>query len=265
MSNRRNKKKQDDFKGYVLFLISLTIVGFIVYLFVQESNERIDTDKLTNCPLKGGPARTAILIDTTDSLTRDQSLYLEKRLDEIVKRSETYDRFDIYFLDDKIERLTPTLSVCNPGKGDNKSALTNNVRRIKKNWDKNFYSKISSILNELESVESSNSSPIIEAIKYVSIDAFVGDSSQRKNLIIISDLLQFSKLLSHYNSEYSETTSRDNKNIYASLPYLDDVSVYIMYIVRPAKRNLQTNKHVVFWENLIKESGGRIAAIEMVK
>lgn len=265
MSRRRNKKTKDDTKGYILGFISLLVVGTIGYSFYQESSNRVEIDELTNCPINGSPSRTAILIDTTDSLSRDQSLYLERRLDEIVKKSETFARFDVYFLDQKIEAISPKLSVCNPGEGDDKSELTSNVRRIKEKWQNDFYTKISSLFSELENVPTSDSSPIVEGIKYVSIDAFVGDQSQKKSLMIISDLLQHSSLLSHYNNGYTETASSDSSAINSSLPYLTGVNVNIMYIVRPSNRSLQTNKHLVFWENLIQESGGRVSSIEMVK
>jgi len=49
------------------------------------------------------------------------------------------------------------------------------------------------------------------------------------------------------------------------LPYLDGVSVKFMYVVRPAYRQLQTNKHMVFWENLVRQSHGVVEDVEMVK
>lgn len=259
----RNKRSQDNW-GVILIVIAMTLVVIVGMWFFKEAESRVELDSNTNCPIKGANSVTAILIDTTDSLSRDQALYLNKKLSELVLNSETYDKFDIYFLNETTDKISPSISVCNPGDGNDKSELTNNKRRLKEVWKTTFFDKLSELFSTLREVPQADQSPIIEGIKFVSIDAFVGNEAKNKKLIVVSDLLQHSSLLSHYSDQYSENVA-ESSPISASFPYLEHVDVTLMYVVRPAYRQLQSNKHFVFWENLIRASGGNISSVELVK
>lgn len=265
MSRRRQKKKKQNAIGILLLLVVLTAFGAGAYVYFSKVSARIVLDKETNCPMKGSYKRTAILIDTTDSLSRDQSFYLKKKLDEIVETAELYQRFDVYYLNASSEELAAAISVCNPGDGRDKSTLDSNPRRLKERWREEFFDKVAALFSDLENVPTAEQSPIIEGMKYVSIDAFVSSKSSSKELIVVSDLLQHSSLFSHYTSSYNENEVNSNSNLKSSLPYLDAVSVKFMYVVRPAYRQLQTNKHIVFWDNLVRQSHGVVEDVEMVK
>lgn len=264
MPRRKRKISQNDnSKAYILFTITILIVVSFGLLFISENSNRVQIDDL-NCPLDGSQKITAVLIDATDMLSQVQIRYLENRITQLLKKSLQYQRYEIYFVDPELKTIEPVLAICNPGDGKDKSELTANVRRIKKKWDDEFYTTIKDIFASLKNVPESDSSPIIESLKSLSVNAFVGKEASTKELIIISDLLQFSPIVSHYTQGYSSDISR-NRTLLAEMPYLDGVEVTFLYISRPNAIEFQTNKHVVFWEKLITQSGGYIADVEFIK
>ena len=264
MARRRSiRGESSNNKAYILFSVTILIVVLIAYMLFIESSKRIQLDEI-NCPVSGSQKITAILVDATDKLTPVQIRYLENRITQILKSSLQYQRYEIYFLDSKLEALEPVIAICNPGDGADKSELTSNIRRIKEKWESEFYNSITEIFTSLKSVPEADSSPIIESMKSLSVNAFVGKEAMSKELIVISDLLQFSPLLSHYNQSYSSDLSM-NRRMSTQLPYLDGVEVTFFYISRPTAIEFQTNKHVVFWEKLVNQSGGRFVDLEFIK
>mgnify|MGYP003108496282 CR=1 FL=1 len=262
---RRQAKKKSNFIGMLLILASIIVVVSVGWVFIEKKSTAVEIDEITNCPVEGANSISAIYIDTTDSLSRDQSLFITRTLTKLISGSEKYDKFLIYFLTENAEDLVSKLEVCNPGDGRNASALTSNKRQIEKRWQAQFMNKLSLAFANLKTAPEASRSPIIEGLKYVSTDAFAGFDASSKRVLLVSDLLQHSNLVSHYKSDYGLEDEYFQKNIDNSLPYLENVAVEIFYVVRPENRMLQTNKHIRFWEKVISRSGGYINDLHMVK
>lgn len=263
--SRRHRKRKSNVIGISLIAASLLVVAVVLWLYAEKKSTAVEVDELTNCPLEGADSISAIYIDTTDSLSRNQSLFINRTLTQRISESAKYDKFVIYFLTENPEELVSKLEICNPGDGKDASVLTSNKRQIEQRWQTEFMSKLANIFANLRTAPEASQSPIVEGLKYVSTDAFAGFNASSKEILLVSDLLEHSSLVSHYDSNYKIEDEYFKRNLDNSLPYLDNVGVEVFYVVRPESRSLQTNKHILFWEKLISRSGGYITDLHMVK
>mgnify|MGYP000709866382 CR=1 FL=1 len=269
MSRRRNNKKNADFKG--LLMIGLAFILFIgIGLFSLEQNKNaIDRDKDSMCRKDGVIARdTAIIIDATDNFSTSQALLIKKEIQTILEDALLDEQFTIYILDDQFNNESnpkpAPLPTCNPGNGENKSELTNNVRRLKQRWDKDFYSKLYSSIDNLIGEHSANQSPIMEMLKYASINTMYQSKAKNKRIIIVSDMLHYTKQFSHYSKTPLYESFRKLPYALSVQPHLDNVEVEILYLVRPRDVNIQNRGHIDFWTKLISYNGGKISHVKTI-
>ncbi|MDN7135362.1 hypothetical protein [Pseudidiomarina terrestris] len=265
----RSKRKQRQAKknrvGYAILFAVVIIAAIFGWLFYQAKSEKIVLDPESNCPLTGRYPVTAILIDTTDSLSRDQALYVNRVITQYIRNAQKYEKLSLYFLNENPAEISANLSICNPGDGSDANQLTSNTKMIRDRWEEQFMSRLASQLLTLETVEEGEMSPILEGMKFVSTDAFVGLEASQKKLFVVSDLLQYSPVISHYNNRYDISDDYFVREVDNLLPHLQGVSVELFYVTRPNYRGNQTNKHIMFWEKVVNRSGGILSQIHMVK
>ena len=105
---------------------------------------------------------------------------------------------------------------------------------------------------------SSTSSPIIETIRYVRNKEFPGAadiaSSRRKGdtILIVSDLLQNSDLLSHYRGPLPPTSGLPQSFALD----LAGIEIGVRYLRSKRDGHLQTGDHFAWWRKFFAEAGG---------
>jgi hypothetical protein len=263
-ARRKNKKKQD-VQGKLFFIVGILILGILGFTFYQEKSNEVIRDKVSLCREDGViTTENVILIDATDSFNSTQALMVKKEFKFILDNSEIDSRFSLYVINTNISDEKPLLEICNPGDGGDKSELTSNKRRLLKTWQENFYEKMITQVDFLIDVNVADSSPIMETIKYASVNSFYNSVAKNKKLILVSDLLQHTKNYSNYKESISYDTFSSRSIANSLTPSLNDVEIEILYLYRAKDANKQNRKHIAFWEQYFSEVGAVVTRVKKV-
>lgn len=264
MSRRKiNKKKKDDFLGYVMIAFSTIVLSVGGYYFLSESQKLVSRNKEDNCRNDGVVARESVLlVDTTDSVNPTQYQGIRNKLDTMLENAVVDERISVYTITEDPEKNAPILVTCNPGDGADKSEWTSNKRRLKENWEKKFKTKLEEAVGEILEADLTKQSPILEAIKSVGVYSFAVSKAESKQLVIVSDLLHHTAGLSHYRTPKIAFSKAENSPYLASvLSNLNGAEIEILYLTRPKDHARQGRTHLLFWEKYFEKSNGVITKI----
>jgi len=264
MRRSRKTKKNADLIGYLIMSIVIVIMIVAGYFFFQAKSEFVHRDDF-NCREDGIVSKeTAIVIDATDSLNETQILFVNKKIKMILENSLLDEKVSFYILNNNEEQYSPRLSLCNSGDGKDKSELTSNKRRLKKQWNENFYNKIIDEVNSVVDAPLADSSPVLEMIKFVSINTMYESTAKEKRILLVSDMLHHTKQYSQYKTKPSPKDLDSLPYLKHSLPKLHDVDVEVLYVLRPNFYKLQTRGHIDFWDKYIQKAGGNLVHVESI-
>ncbi|GFO73047.1 hypothetical protein BJAS_P3622 [Bathymodiolus japonicus methanotrophic gill symbiont] len=263
--SRRKRQQEADRKGIILLgsVILLLVVGISVFYFYVKPTVKRDSE--TACRIdKKVPRETVVIIDATDNFNETQALRIKKQIELMLSSAITDERFSLYVLDETIGQRSQKFSVCNPGDGSNKSELTSNKRRIKKNWENQFYNRFTTAVDELTVAHTAIQSPILEMIKFVSVNTFLDSPAINKRLIIVSDMLHHTQQYSHYLGSMDYTKFSKTSYALAMQPLLEGVDVQIFYLIREKNISLQNRGHIEFWNQHILVNNGFVSSVKTV-
>jgi len=268
VSRRAKRKGNADIRGFAMIGFAVVMIA-VIFLFInQEKQGHVSRDKASMCRLDGSISRnTVIIIDATDNFSNTQGLLVKKEMESLLESALVDEQFTIYLLGEDVDDSAfkdPIISVCNPGDGSDKNEYTSNLRRLKKKWEEDFYLKITSTINNLIGDYSANKSPIMEMIKYASVNSLYGSKAKQARMIIISDML-------HFTNEYSQYTQAPSFESFKKLPYsletspqLSQVAVSILYLVRSKNMSRQNRGHIEFWNDFISSHGGKLTKVKRI-
>ena len=263
-ADRERKAQEQGRRSLVVAIIMLTIFVGLYANFVKSPIERSDDQ----CRKDGVVSiETAFIIDATDHFSESQAKRINLEVQDIIKSAEIDERFTVYVLDDKFSEANskiPHIIVCNPGDAKGKSKLTNNLRRLNKNWDEKFYSQITSTIENLVGEGRANQSPILEIIEFASINTMSKSKAKSKRMILISDMLHHNKEYSHYTSSHDFEEFKKLAYYVDIRPQLLDVNVKIFYLASSKNISLQKIRHANFWKNYVLNAGGKLDSEEFM-
>lgn len=250
------RQKQRRRAGGVLLALLLA-AGVVVAFAPRHSGEY---HPATFCPKDGQYARTAILIDATDSLDDAQiKSATERAADLIGNRLAVHEWTGVFVLDEENLILpSPRIALCNPGGGDECNPLFANCRDAAREFDEKFAAPVAAEIRALAGLPPDDRSPILEMIRAVSLDGGF-DSTRKRRLIIVSDMLQNTPAYSHYGGDFnfSEWQKSDYARDFLRLP-LAETEVEIWYVKRAGLEHLQTHGHIEFWNQYFAATGARV-------
>lgn len=238
------------------------LLGAIGYGWHKANQTNIPTDQLTLCATQQAPAAVhVILIDVTDQLSPLAQEEIFQEIERIQAKLQRLDRLEIYGLgpdDDGIS--TPLFAACNPGRGKDMNALYQNPQLAETRWKNEFQSKLKTALGTIVAKEESQRSPILEAIRRISVKTFGQPQfdTSLKHLYVFSDLLQHNPgTYSHYNRPLQPYESfLANGRHPSAQANLTGIEIELFYLSPPHVRNLQNAEHFRFWESYVRQSGG---------
>lgn len=267
MSRRKaNKKKKDDFHGYLLIAFSIVVLTIGGYYLFSENQKLVARDKEDNCREDGFVAKESVLlVDTTDSVNPTQYQAIKNKLEDMLENAVVDERISVYTITEDPLKNAPILMTCNPGDGADKSQWTSNKRRLKDNWEKKFKNRLENTVSEILEADLTKQSPILDSIKAVGVYSFAASKSESKQLVIVSDLLHHTEGLSHYRTPKVSFNKAENSPYLASvLSNLNGAEIEILYLTRPKDHERQGRTHVLFWEKYFEKSNGVITKISNV-
>jgi hypothetical protein len=260
-------KKRSDRRRAIWLLTASAIAVFAVGTFVVRgllTQVALDTETL--CPKKSLPAaQIAVLLDVTDTLNEVQRESVLRSFENLQESLGTQAQLSLYALRAPAKsHLQPEVRLCNPGSGEGASWLWENPEKIQRRWERGFRQPLRKLLEETLNSPEARISPIMEQIQAASVTAFDSEVEDRR-LIIISDLLQNSEILSMYrgNIDFDEFhLSPAYERVRADLT---GVSIQILYLQRSDSPFIKRNRsHITFWERYFEAMGASIDTVDRV-
>ena len=248
-------------------MVLLVAVGITVLCLLGGSlwlrYGRPAADAETFCPAAGPVTVTAVLVDATDPFTPVQAEAVRRRVDEVIDSVPTGGAFELYAVaPTEFTPLDPLVALCNPGRADETNVWTSNPRRVGLRWRDRFAAPLEDALARGLHGDAARSSPILEFLQSLAVTAFSGRGRTGKphRLVLVSDLLQHSQVLSLYKG--IDRRFLDSPGFARSRPDLADAEVQILYINRVTSRPLQGADHLRFWLDLLAAAGGRVTQVD---
>jgi hypothetical protein len=253
--------------GVALLLVALASLGGLIYFYVAVPQPpKLSADSL--CPETGPLGVTVVLVDTSDDLPEPAKREVLGMLSDVVAGLPDYYKLDIRVLDIPGARSRSLFAKCNPGNGEGLSEWTANPQIARLRWLESFHKPAEDAVgNSLEAAKSKNS-PIMAAIQDIAIQEFSGAQRERvpKKLIVISDMLEFTKDYSQYPAAGDLSFAR-YKQSPAYLKYrtdLHDAQVDLLFVNRPSAK-VDTAKLPLFWRDWIAENRGRLGSMKRLQ
>lgn len=252
------------FGSLIIFLIILIMACVAYFVMTQED----EIDKMTLCPANGPKGHYVLLVDKTDPLTFLQKEAFEVTLKELVERKipEGY-LLSVFALgEDFKENAKPLVELCNPGRGDNKSEMNTNPKKLERQYQENFLKPLLKQSEQLLGKQSAETSPIFEMLQLVSINAFrTHDIKGERRLILMSDMLHNTPQFSMYKDknlvDYAVFATSDyGRKTQLNLP---EVEIELHYLMNTPQ--FQTKRNLKFWEDYFNKAGARIVIVNVLE
>jgi hypothetical protein len=263
--SRRKRQQTADRKGAILLggVILLLVAGFVAFYYYVEPT--VKRDSKTACRVDEKVSReTIVVIDATDNFNDTQALRVKKEIELMLSSAIIDERFSLYVIDETVNQKSQRFSVCNPGDGSDKSELTSNKKRLKKHWETLFYNRFTKSVDELTGNHTASQSPILEMIKFVSVNTFLDSRATKKRLVIVSDMLHHTQQYSHYRGSADYTNFSKTSYALTMRPLLEDVDVQIFYLIQEKDITLQNRGHIEFWNQHILTNSGFVSSVKTV-
>jgi hypothetical protein len=257
-ASRRRRKHHIAGGVLALALFAGALAGSAYAWFTCEGA----VDRATLCPQRGPSGRVVLLVDKTDPLNFTQSAAFQRFFEDLVDHRVAPGQLVSVFAvgEDYKQTATPLIDLCNPGRGEGKSDLTANTRKLEMQFRERFRARLLEQKEALIAAAPGKTSPIFEMLQLVAINSFRKHAvTGPRRLIVVSDMLHNTAGYSMYHgvpdfdtfaaSDYGRRTGAD----------LDGVEVEVHYVLNTPR--LQTRRQLQFWELYFRKSGARITAV----
>jgi hypothetical protein len=257
---QRERTRRQAMLGALAFAAAIAIAGGAAWAWMERPVQSLDARL---CPDGGPTGHIVLLVDKTDPLTFTQKEAFQVRLRDLVgKRAPRGTLLSVFVLGESFrDTAKPLVELCNPGDGSDRSALTANLARLKRQYDERFVAPLMAEADALQAGTPAKTSPILEMLQLVGINAFQShDAKGERRLIVMSDMLHNTPQFSMYRApaDFAAFSRTDyGRRTRAQLP---GVEVELEVLVNtPA---LQTRRNLKFWEDYFEQAGARIVRVD---
>jgi hypothetical protein len=263
VAQRRPRRSKRSLGGAALGGIALICVALLglsllgAFYYYAPRSPTLDAASL--CPVSGPDGIVVVLVDTSDDLPEPAKREATRILDDLITGLPPYYKLDIRVLDIVQVRSRSLFSKCNPGDGKGLSEWASNPRLARMRWIENFRKPaVEAVKNSLSSAKA-NSSPIMAALQDIAIDEFSGTVAEgsEKKLIVISDMLEFTRDYSQYPKagDLSYQRFRQSPAYLKLRTDLHGAKVTIYYVQRKEPK-FDTIQHIEFWHQWVADNRG---------
>jgi hypothetical protein len=202
------------------------------------------------------------LIDASDPLSSDQQQFVTRQIEEAANRLVVGGRLRLVHLVPQVGGSSPLIEsepLCKPRDGSRASFLTENARLLKGFFDDRFKAPLKVAVAGLNQGHPAGTTPLLEGLHALANRLAGTSQSPRRELVIVSDLLQNSKLLSLYRGTPSFAALAQQHSAY--LQGLEDgfggLRVVVYRLKDRSVGRQQAAAHRQFWEEYFKAVGVR--------
>jgi hypothetical protein len=265
MAQYRKKARPGQESGLVK---SLAVTGIVALLGAvgagfwwvqQERAERDRIDSETLCPKDGPTAITAVLVDRTDSLNEIQAEALARLIRNWAEDVPKDGAFHVYEVGRGGRLLAPVVAVCNPGTGDEESALVANKKMLRARYEAKYSKPVEAMIDAMRQDSQANTSPIMEGIQAIAVEDFGPERTKRlevKRLYIVSDLLQNGSGFNAYASVPKLADFLKSSAGHSLAAPLDGVKTWLYVVNRNSPK--QTGALLEFWLDWLATQGADV-------
>ena len=267
MSRLKAKKKAQNRR----FTIQLFIVGFFILALLGTAITWIyfksTYDKNTFCEKEVKLTTTAIIIDRTGDFSLNHIRSIKEIIDFEIEKLSLGDRLSLYAIDPvKFKGLSEVLfEKCKPKTGSQVNKFVENKRMLETRFVKEFKEPVQSISQDVIDGNDGASSPIIEGIFDVISKINLENNSSISRLVIISDLLQHSNIMTMYKGSINNIENLPR--VKRIIPDLGGVEVKVFWILRDntKEERLQSKELLAWWDSFFEHSLASDYSIEKVR
>lgn len=262
LSNKKQHRRKK--RIYAGLALGCALLVFIAVAILGLRKDQIDSNTL--CPLDGNYARTAILIDATDSLSDSQIKSAMEEINNLRRRLAINEWVGIFILNENNLTLpAPEIALCYPGDGSTASPLYENPELFQRRFEKDFQKPMEDAIKQLAEMPPQATSPIHEMIQAVALDRNF-DSTKQRRFIVVSDMLQNTPQYSHYQNgvDFEAWKNSPHGETFPQFSLLG-VDVEILYLKRVKTQSVQTRGHIFFWEKYFAELGAFIKILKPIQ
>lgn len=247
----QKKSRNNVIIGLAFIALVIAVLAGVIW---WDSVRPAPLDSQTLCPLSGPLGHQILLVDRTDPFNEAQKSAFDNAVKDLVESLPVGHLFSVFVLGDDFKAQTkPLLDLCNPGDGQGKSGLTENIKALRTQYVNNFTQPLRSVTTELLSINSAKESPIIEMLQLVYLNSVqVHKVKGPINLYILSDMMQFSAAMDMYKSppnfeKYDATYAA--KKLWVNLEGID---VHVILLNNNIKN--QSPAFMEFWNSYFKRA-----------
>jgi len=243
-----------------VFLIAFAIASAAAMAVAYVSYDEISVVKETNCREDGlVPAHYVLLVDATDKVPHQYATFAKDKVAALQDALPMYGKFTMLtFSGDKETTVTEVFSKCNPGRGFQVNAFMESPKVKDARWNAYYWKPIEVELMKLEKLPQADRTPLLEVLEDISSRSDFSDQISDRRLIVISDLLQYTKSFSQYSKDKLEFDDFEDTEYYQDLNVnLSDVTVELKYIKRKSAKRYQGKKHREFWSDLFDDADAK--------
>lgn len=258
----RNRQRMNLLLGSVSLLVVMGLASGALWWWSQKKS---GIDPATLCPISGPLGHNILLIDKTDPFNLPQKASFDLIVNDLVnKQTPPGYLLSIYILGDDFKTQTkPLVELCNPGDAKGHSEFTENTKQLTRQYKERFLKPVAEQTTQLLSINSAQESPILEMIQMVNLNSIQRHNVDGpKQLIVLSDLLQNSKLLSMYKSV--PTFEAFNTTSYAQKVKSNFEGVEIKVHLLQNAPNLQKQNLFDFWKKYFESSGATTYELQLL-
>jgi len=221
---------------------------------IRNEVVRAKIDSVTLCPMSGATGALATLLDLTDPLTTSQSLRLRQILDAEFGKAPSGWSISAGIVSADSSNWGSQFSRCKPLSEGDANPLIQNPKMIGERYNDDFLVPLSGALETMIDRTSEDRSPILESLQALIADGkSFGAVKGPRSLIVVSDLIQHSEVLSFYRGQsWSDFEASEN---YARLARnLQDVDIILVKVPRTSSRVSQDDVED-FWARYFDVQG----------
>jgi hypothetical protein len=252
-------------------VLALGVLVFAGIGLAQLRVERAGIDKKTLCGAHEPSQIIALLFDSSDQINDLQKIKTRQILDGLLYNIPKGARVDVYMATAEAGQLArPLFSRCNPASADGTAGWSENPQRQQELRRAKFQRPLERALKKALRANPRNTSPILETIAAASVQSFGrvnpagGAQAGRYHMIIVSDFLQNSALLSQYGAYAGVEKFSTSAGWISTLPRLNNVAVKLIYINRASSRRFQNESHRIWWCEYFAKRGATSCDIEQL-
>lgn len=230
----------------IYLVMGVLVIAVIAYAAIASQREKPNPE--TNC-YKHISGKMAILIDKTDIIPPQTQTEIQNRAwDAIQEHSKMGDLISVYEItQDSLSSLKPSLQMCRPKSGNESSELTENSKKIDKEFKEKFEKPLIEILSN--NTGQAQNSPIAEAVMDINLSTAMRDAEHGR-IILFSDLMQHSSNVSTYgctNADSAINLFKASRQGSSQRPTFNNTVVELHIIPRPKMTESEVQCRDKFW------------------